>query len=87
MKINKETIEQSTITAIVTFIVATVGVVLFDINAAVYSGIVAGLSVTVGKEYGDSLVIEGSLHWRDIMPAGTGVIIGLLIFSFLYLMR
>lgn len=85
--VSKENIEQSAITAIVTFVVTTVGIVLFDINAAVYSGVAAGLSVTVGKEYGDSLVVEGGLHWHDVVPAGTGVIIGLLAFIILYLIR
>lgn len=87
MKISKESIEQSAITATITLIVAMVGAIMFSIDVAVFSGIAAGLSVTVGKEYGDSLVVESSWHWHDIIPAIAGVIVGLLIFVILYFIR
>lgn len=79
IKISKEGIEQSAITAVITLIVAAVGFAIFGLNVAVYSGIAAGLSTTVGKEYGDSLIMEDSWHWRDAVPALIGVIIGLLL--------
>lgn len=85
MIINKERIEQCAITAVVTLIVSAVGFAMFDLGVAVYSGITAGLSVTVGKEYGDSIVIEDSWHWHDIIPAIAGVIAGLLMCLMLYL--
>ena len=84
MKVNKERIEQAGITAIVTLIVAMVGATMFNIYAALYSGIAAGLSVTVGKEYGDSLVIENSWHWIDAIPGFIGVIVGILTFTALH---
>lgn len=84
MTINRNNIEQAGITAIVTLIVAAVGAVVFDINTALYSGISAGLSVTVGKEYGDSVIIENSWHWKDIFPGFIGVIAGLIIGVILY---
>ena len=84
MKLNKEQIEQGGITAIVTFIVALVAISMFGINSAVYSGIAAGLSVTVGKEYGDSLIIENVWHWKDVIPGVVGVITGILACVTLY---
>lgn len=85
MIINKERIEQCAITAVVTLIVSAVGFAMFDLGVAVYSGITAGLSVTVGKEYGDSVLMEDSWHWKDVIPALTGVVAGLLMFLMLYL--
>lgn len=85
MIVNKEEIEQGVITAAVTLIVAAVGFAMFNLGVAVYSGITAGLSVTVGKEYGDSLIMENSWHWRDILPSVTGVVVGLVMCLTLYL--
>ena len=85
MIVNKEEIEQGIITAAVTLIVAAVGFAMFNLGVAVYSGITAGLSVTVGKEYGDSLIMENSWHWRDILPSVTGVVVGLVMCLTLYL--
>lgn len=84
MIVNKEMIEQAGITAVVTFIVATVAFTVFDVSAATYSGISAGLSVTVGKEYGDSLIIENSWHWKDVIPGVIGVFAGILACMILY---
>lgn len=81
MKINKEYIEQAGITAIFTLIVALVGAAVFDLNAAIYSGIAAGLCITVGKEYGDSLIVDNVWHWSDIIPGIAGVCAGLLAFG------
>lgn len=78
MKVSKEQIEQGVITAIITFIVAMVGTTVFNINVGMYSGIAAGLSVTVGKEYGDSLVINNKWHWSDIIPGVAGDIVGVM---------
>lgn len=78
MRVNKEQAEQGVITAIITFIVAMVGITIFNFNVGIYSGIASGLSVTVGKEYGDSLVIENSWHWKDIIPGVAGDIIGII---------
>jgi hypothetical protein len=83
--INKQAIEQSAITAIVTFIVSVVGLSIFNINCAVYSGIAAGLSVTVGKEYGDSLIMENNWHWHDVIPGIVGVFIGILMCVILHM--
>lgn len=85
MKLSKEKIEQGAITAIVTLIVAAVGVAIFNIESALYAGITSGLSVTVGKEYGDSIIMEDSWHWKDAMPGMIGVIVGLLMCITLYL--
>ena len=86
MRISKEQIEQASITAVVTFIVTIVGVTVFNVNAAIYSGIVAGLSVTIGKEYDDSLIIENHWHWSDVVPGVIGVTVGLLMSMLLYWM-
>ena len=85
MKFSKQGIEQAGITAVVTLIVATMGVAIFNVEAAIYSGITAGLSVTVGKEYGDSTIIENRWHWRDVVPGITGVIVGLIMSLLFYL--
>lgn len=87
MTVNKEQVEQGVITAIITFIVAMVGLTMFNVNVALYSGIAAGLSVTVGKEYGDSLVIENSWHWSDIIPGVAGDIVGIVACIVIYLIR
>ena len=58
---------------------------LFDIGVAAFSGIAAGLSVTVGKEYGDSLSMEDSWHWKDTLPGVSGVVFGLLSCLIFYL--
>lgn len=60
---------------------------LFNIGVAAFSGIAAGLSVTVGKEYGDSLSMEESWHWKDALPGALGVIIGLLACLIFYMIR
>ena len=87
MLISKQSIDQIAITAVITFIVAAVGVTMFGADAALYSGIAAGLSVTVGKEYGDALAIENSWHWKDVVPGVIGVIIGILACLILNLIR
>jgi len=84
MKVNNKKIEQSAITAVITLIVAAVGYAMFNASVALYSGITAGLSVTVGKEYGDSLVMEDNWHVGDIIPAIVGVAAGLLMCIMLY---
>lgn len=84
MKVNNKKIEQSAITAVITLIVAAVGYAMFNASVALYSGITAGLSVTVGKEYGDSLVMEDNWHIGDIVPAIVGVAAGLLMCIMLY---
>ena len=86
MKINKERVEQASITAVITFIVTAVGVTMFGVDAAIYSGIAAGLSITVGKEYGNSLVIENNWHWKDVIPGIAGVLIGTLIYLIFHIL-
>ena len=80
MTINKERLQEAIVTAAITFIVGTMGTAIFDINAGIYSGIAAGLSMCVGKEYGDSLNKEHRWEWGDILFGGIGVIIGVLLF-------
>ena len=81
---NEQSIEQGAITAFVTLIVAAVGIAVFNIDTAIYSGIVSGLSVTIGKEYGDSLIINNKWHWKDIIPGIIGVAVGLLACAILF---
>lgn len=78
MTASKEQIEQAAITTIVTLIVSLVAMSMFNIDDAIYSGIASGLSVTIGKEYGDSLILENAWHWKDIIPGCIGVIVGML---------
>lgn len=87
MKPSKERILQLVITAVITVIVGTVGFAMFDIGTAVYAGIAAGLSVSVGKEYGDSLTAVNQWEWGDILAGVIGIIAGILICITVYFSR
>ena len=80
MFITKERIQETVITAAITFIVSIMGTGLFNGDAGIYSGITSGLSFAVGKEYGDSLNKEKQWEWRDILFGVIGIIVGILMF-------
>lgn len=84
MIINKSNIVQVIITTAITVIVSTVGLTLFNAYVAIYSGITSGLSVTVGKEYADSLTPKDHWNFRDLLANCIGVLVGILITMTLY---
>lgn len=87
MTVDKEKIIQIIITITITIIVGVVGCSIFGIDAGVYSGITAGLSVMVGKEYGDSLSSKNNWNWADILSSCIGVAVGTVICITLYLLK
>lgn len=76
--ITKERIQEAIVSAAITFIVTVMGIKLFGIGASIYAGITAGLCVSVGKEYGDSLNKENHWEWRDILFGIIGTVTGVL---------
>jgi hypothetical protein len=61
------------------------GLTIFGLDAAIYSAITSGLSVTVGKEYADSLTSKNKWNWSDILTSFVGVLVGIVICITLYL--
>lgn len=61
------------------------GLTMFGLDAAIYSGITSGLSVIVGKEYADSLASKNNWNWSDVLTGCTGVLTGIIICITLYL--
>jgi uncharacterized protein YfiM (DUF2279 family) len=61
------------------------GLTIFGLDAAIYSGITSGFSVIVGKEYADSLASKNNWNWPDVLTGLVGVIIGIIVCITLYL--
>lgn len=87
VKISKEDIVQITVTTIITFIVGVMGFVMFGVECGIYSALTSGLCIGVGKEYADSLSIENSWSWNDVITACSGSVLGLIMFLIFYFMR
>jgi hypothetical protein len=83
--LNKEKIIQTAITITITIIVGVMGLTMFGLDAAIYSGITSGFSVIVGKEYADSLATKSNWNWSDVLTGCVGVFVGVIVCITLYL--